>query len=406
MTSVSDDDQLILFHFEAFDVVRYQRIRGSWWAKNQQQAEFWLKNQGYTDILLQASPTRQHEVRVQDGALALFYRQLAVMFRAGLQLTSSLELASHSEDRHLGGVCLRLADLLRAGFSLSDAMRSFPAVFDPVTCGLVAAAESSGRLPRVLARLADSQDRRYKLRKTVIAAVTYPAIMGVCTLGLSALFFFYLSPLNQALFASLNMELPALNRWLGRALDIVKSPMVAVLVLALGGWATVLFRTPRFRHRLHGQFMRFVVLIPFLDDLVSKGRALRMLDILALLLDGGGSLTQALRFMKEACVNDQEHEALKKVQRLIVEGANFGSALREAEFFPPLIISLLEVGDETGQLERMAQRSAEICEEDVRHAVDSAMTLLEPILLAIAGFIAGLAIITSVMPMLSLLQGL
>jgi type IV pilus assembly protein PilC len=131
-----------------------------------------------------------------------------------------------------------------------------------------------------------------------------------------------------------------------------------------------------------------------------------MLDILALLLDGGGSLTQALRFMKEACVNDQEHEALKQVQRLIVEGASLGSALREAEFFPPLIVSLLEVGDETGQLERMAQRSAEICEEDVRHAVDSAMTVLEPVLLAIAGFIAGLAIITSVMPMLSLLQGL
>jgi type IV pilus assembly protein PilC len=400
------ENKLILFHFEAFDVVRHVAVRGSWWAKSREQAEFWLQNQGYTDILLRPMPTTQFEVRVDDGALALFFRQLAVMIRAGVSLSESLRLASFSEDRNLNGVSLMLAEMLRSGYSLSDAMRSFPAVFDPVMTGLVAAAESSGRLPVVMVRLADSQDRRYKLKRTLIAAVTYPAILSVATLGLSALFFLYIFPINQELFASMNLELPALNRWLGQVIALVKSPWMAALILGLGGWTAVWLRSPGVKYRLGRRLLKLARIFAPVEKLLAKGRALRMLEILGLLLDGGGTLDLALKFMLEASADEQEHEALKSIRLRIIEGEDFAEALRATDLFPPLVVSLLEVGQETGQLEGMARRGSEICEEDLRHTIDTFSALIEPVLLAFAGFVAGIAIITSVMPMLSLLQGL
>lgn len=397
---------LTLYYFEAFDVVRHLPVRGSWWARDREQAEFWLSSQGYTDLRLRPVPTGQHQVTVGDAALALFFRQLAVMIRAGVTITDALRLASFSEDRHLSGVSLLLAEQLREGFTLSDAMRAFPAVFDPVMTGLVAAAESSGRLPLVLARLADSQDRRYQLKRTVISAVTYPALLGCATLGLSVLFFLYIFPLNQELFASLRLELPPLNRWLGQLIAWLKSPLVAFLALGLGGWCAVMMRSPSFRYRLQGRALRLLQHFPPVEQVIAKSRALRMLEILALLLDGGGTVDLALKFMKEASLDDQEQAAITTIRREIVGGANLGEALRQTALFPPLVVSLMDIGYETGQLERMARRAAALCEEDVRHTLDTASALLEPILLALAGLVAGVAIITSVMPMLTLLQGL
>ncbi len=397
---------LTLYLFEAFDAGRCMRVKGSWWAQSREQAQFWLINQGYSDVMLVPSARTTVTVKVDDLALAIFYRQLTVMFRAGLPLTDSLRLAAHTEDRHLSGIALMLADDIANGHSLSSAMRTFPAVFDNVTLGLISAAEASGRMVPVLSRLADAEERRYKLKKSVIAAITYPAILCVCTLVLAVLFVLYIFPIHRELLSSANMELPAFNRYLNMLVDSLSSPVTPVVALALGGWLVSLSRSRAFRARLYARGMALLNAIPQVNALLVKARCLRMLEILSLLLAGGGSIDQALRLMIRACSDEQGRNDFKKIRERVSEGVDFSEALSESGYFPPLVSSLLQIGYETGCVDEMARRGLELCEEDVRVALETATALLEPLMLAFAGALTGAAVIASAMPMLSLLQGL
>ena len=386
--------------------MRSSQVRGSWWAHSTEQAHFWLASQGYSDIRVRPLPTEQHNLTVGGAALSLFYRQLAVMFRTGVPLTEALRLCSYSEDRNLCGVCLSLCEQIRSGFSLSQSMRAFPAVFDPVVVGLIAASESSGSLARTLARLADAEERQYQLRRSIIGALTYPALLGFCTLGLSVLFFAYIFPINRELFGSLNLELPALNKALYRIFDALSSPIFPVALMAVVGGLVAFFRSPWQRMRARQKIEDVLLVVPAFEKLAAKARALRMLEILSLLLDGGGTVDNALRFMIEATADARRRKVIQEIRNRIMEGDEFAKAVKETNYFPPLVCSLLEVGQETGRMVDMAQRGAEICEDDVRHAIDTAATVLEPMLLGIAGLVAGVAVVTSVMPMLTLLQRL
>ncbi len=396
---------LNLFLYEAFDSQRRVTTRGSWWARDQEQADFWLRSQGYTDIRLKLSPKTVLAVRVQDGSLTLFYRQLSVMFRSGVALPDALRLASFTDDQVLAGVCLLLSDKVSSGHPLSGAMKTFPSIFDRVTVGLLAAAEQSGRMPQVLHRLAESEERRYKLKRAVIAAVTYPALLCLSTLILTGLFAFYIFPINKALFSSMNLELPLINRVLFWVLDILTNPMFPVLLLGFGGWLAVLVRSRKFRDQLRARATMLLLSFPPARVVVQKAQSLRMLEILGLLLDGGGTVDLALKFMI-AAGDRRAQTVFTEVRGKIMNGSDFGEALKTSQYFPPLVSSLLEIGYETGRIESMALKGAELCEEDVRLALASATALLEPLLLAFAGLIAGVAVVSSALPMMKLIQAL
>lgn len=381
-------------------------MTGGWWAHSQEQAHFWLVNQGFTDIRLRPSATRPADLRVRGQSLALFYRQLAVMFPNGVPLTEALRLTSYSEDRNLGAVCLHLGEQIQNGHSLSQAMRLFPRVFDPVVVGLMAASESSGRLAQTLKRLADTEERRYKLVRAAIAALTYPALLSLSTFALAALFFLYIFPINQELFSSMNLELPLLNRILAKGVDFLTSPFAPLLVLALSGGSFAYFRSPENRRRLVGRASELAVTIPAFERLMAKARALRMLEILGLLLDSGGTVDNALRFMLESTSDERGRRELQQVRSRVMQGEDFAVALKSTGYFPPLVCSLLDVGHETGRMVEMAKKGAELCEEDVRLAIETSSSLIEPILLAGSGLVAGVAIITSATPMITLLQRL
>lgn len=404
--SARTEDRLILFLFEARDEARGVEVRGSWWAHSQEQARFWLRNQGYSEVRLTPRSTGATELRTHPAALAIFYRQVAVMFGAGVPLRDALRLASFSEDRNLGGVGLLLYDLLGSGHSLSGAMRTFPCVFDAATVGLVAAAESSGRLSAVLGRLADVAERRHRLRASLLSALTYPAILLGATGVMAILFALYIFPLNQSVLATLNVAQPFALRFFALLMRQAQSPVLPVLLLALGGGSVVLGRSGRLVERTGATLSRVALWHPALSELVAKARGLRLLELLALILDSGGTLDQSLRLMIEAARDPKEKRALVAARRSIIDGASFHEAVAGAGLFPPLVVSLLEVGEETGRLPELARRAAILCEEDVKLAVDTASTLVEPLLLAVAGLMTGIAVVTTALPMLSVLGNL
>jgi len=398
--------QLLLFLFDAFDPQRSVPVRGSWWAHSEEQAEFWLQNKGYTHIQLRVSTKLLSQVRVERGSLVFFYRQVATMFRAGIPLYDALSMASDSSDRHLTGICLMLSDRIASGYQLSEAMALFPRVFDSVVVGLVGASERSGRLHETLSRLADTEEKRDKLRRNMISAAIYPALLTGATLVLTFIFFFYVFPINQKLFGTMNLELPFFGQVITGLARFLGSPWTPVLLLVFGGIAYATFREDSARKKLLSKCREICLAIPVLGSVVEKSQALAVLSVLDLVLSGGGTADSALKFMMETSPDESRRRLFRQVRKEVMEGADFSQALGEYGVFPPLVTSLIQVGYETGQLERMARYGIAICEADVQHAIDTAMSLIEPVLLTFSGFIAGLAIISSALPLLQLIQSL
>jgi len=401
-----DKDKLVLYLFEGYDPSRSAWVKGSWWAVSSEQAQFWLRSQGYSDIRIRPDTTSCEQVRANPTALAHFYRQLAVMFRAGLPLTEALQVASHSEDRRLGGVALKICDLVETGFPLSGAMKTFPSVFDPIVVSLVHAAERTGRLVEVLSRLADRQEKADRLRRMATSALVYPAVVIGSTILLTLFFFMTVFPANQELLVSLHVEMPLPHRYLARLVEILNSPLTPVMLLALGGGMVVKLRSPDTRSIVRRRVLSFFAIVPAVEQLQSKARGLRFMEVLSLLLHGGGTVELALRQMIAASADEVERSRIRNVRRRLMEGEDFVEALSETGLLPPLVVSLLQVGQESGRLAAMAEKSAKMCEEDVELALETAGSVMEPLLLAVAGLIVGAGVMLTMAPVFTLLQGL
>ena len=397
---------LFLFLYDGFDPKRSVSVSGSTWARTAEQAQQRLQLRGYTDLSLQASSKRASQVTVGDKALALFYRQLSVMLNAGTQLAVALNLASHTEDRYLSGVVGSLADQVSGGKSLSVAMGAFPAVFDSLIVGLISAGEQSGQLSSTLVDIADAEERRVSLKGQVISAMAYPCFLTLSTLAMTGLFVFYILPVDQELFASLGVELPKVTQFLVALINLLKSPlgiaaevMGVLLLLAY-------FRSAGARQLFREQAIAFMRRFRLPRAIIDKARAARMLQVMGLLLRGGSSVDVALKFMIAASDDARQKRLFSEIRSAVIEGEELHEALHRNDVFPRTVVALLVVGYEAGFLEEMCQKAGDICEEDVRLALDAATAMVEPLLMGFAGLVGGFVIISSALPLLKLVEGL
>ncbi len=381
-------------------------MRGIWWSKSSQQARFWLESRGLTEISVEPYSSTLEDLRVQGDALALFYRQLAVMFVSGIPLADAFRMAAYGTDPRMVGVCLILEDQIREGGRLSTAFRLFPGVFDKVTVGLLAAAERSGRLGHALELLADAQERRVLLYREARAALTYPCVLAVSSLILLVVSVFIMAPMDQELLGSLGVEVPFLSRILASTAKALTSPWIPMLVLLSLGSAFAVLRRRDMRHLAIEWAKGQIFKVPPVRVLLQKSTAVRHLDILGLLLESGGTIDVGLKFMLEACEYPQEKIAVKELRHRIIQGADFGEALEASRLLPPLVSSLLRVGYETGKIESTIRHGRALCEEDIRLALQTSSKALEPVLLAGAGLLAGLVVVGTALPMIKLIETL
>ncbi len=399
-------EQLQLYLYDGFDPARSVGVSGSVWAKSRESALQRLESRAYTDIALSDSRKLAASVTVSDTSLALFYRQLAVMLDSGTQLAQALHLSTFTQDRYLSGVIMAVGDQVAAGRSLSAAMTMFPAVFSTLIVGLISAAENSGQLSTTLARIADAEERRVNLQSQLSSALAYPAFLAVSTLAMTGLFVFYILPLDQELFASLGVELPSITQLLVGIINVAKSPLGILCELAMIAALATALRSAANRRRARLKLIEFLRRFRLTRTIIDKARASRMLQVMALLLRGGSSVDVALKFMIAASDDERQKRLLGEIRNQIIAGEELSEALYKNDLFPRLVIALLVIGYEAGFLEEMCVKAADMCEEDVRVALDAATALVEPLLMGFAGIVGGFVIISSAMPLLKLVEGL
>jgi len=339
--------------------------------------------------------------------LADFTRQFALLVRAGLPVLRGLEILARSSPA--GGsrsVIEELAATIRTGGSLSQGLASHPRVFDRLYVAMVTAGEAGSALPVVLGRLATFIEQGHRLRGRIVAALTYPAIVTGVAAGIVGLMMVFVVPKFQDIFSSLlkGQPLPGLTQAL---IDFSAAVMehatigIAILIGLVAAWGP-LWRTGPAQQLQD----RWVLRVPLLGDLALKVVVARFARTLGTLLGSGVPLLSALQIARDTSGNHRVADALQLVHDQVKAGGSIAAALEARAFFPGMVGSMIEVGEETGALPDMLGRIADIYDEEVEYAIARLTTMLEPILIILMALAVGTIVIALFLPLVGIVQQL
>lgn len=342
---------------------------------------------------------------VSEQEQAVFTRQLATLLRAGMPLLRGLEvLARQERNRALRAVIGALGEDLRSGGALSEALARHPRVFDRLHVNMVKAGEAGGVLDVVLDRLAGFAEKRLALRAKVGAALVYPLIVLIVAGLILAGLLVFVVPKFEAIFADLlkGAPLPPLTRAVLAVSTTVRENFFVVLGLGVAAWAGLraLRRTPVGARWVDG----VVVRLPVFGGLILKALVARFARTLGTLLAGGVPMLQALVITRDTSANTRVADALAQVHDRVRAGDPVAGPLEATGVFPAMVASLIEVGEQTGQLPAMLTKVADIYDGEVDHAVAGLSSLLEPILIVFLAGVVGTIVIALFLPIVRIVQ--
>ena len=342
--------------------------------------------------------------RVPAMERAMSTRQLSTLVSAGVPLVEALNaLVDQTEHRALKGVLAQVRDKVNEGASLADALLS-TGQFDNLYVSMVRAGEASGALDAVLARIADYLEDSVRLNNRVLSIMAYPLFMLVFALVVVGVMVTLVLPQITELLVSQNLDLPWYTAAIIGASDFARSYWWLMLLGAIGAGLAyrAVSRTARGRSILDHFWLRFPVI----------GRVIRFLAIsrftrtLGSLLASSVNIVQALNIARHVANNSVFEEAADAARESILEGAALAVPLRQSGHFPPLVTTMVEVGERSGDLEGMLIKVADTYEEQVETSVSRLTSLLEPVLILLMVGIVGVIIMAVLMPMLQLTENI
>jgi len=370
-----------------------------------------LRERGYSPLSIEEKKVSalQKEIkvpglgRVKAKDLAIFSRQFATMINAGLSLLRSLDiLADQTPNARLAGAIRDVKNSVEKGMSLSEAMQRQPKIFDRLYVAMVRAGEVGGVLDATLLRLADSLERSVELRGKVKSAMTYPtAVLGLVVLIMAAMLIFIV-PMFEGMYADLGGTLPLPTRMLLAVSGFMVSYWWVILGLTIGG----VFAFRRWVGTEHGRFLfdTIKLKVPVIGPLAQKSSIARFSETLASLTRTAVPILQAMDIVAETSGNAVVAKAIHDVQLSVKEGDSLATPLSKHPIFPPMVVQMLAVGEETGALDTMLEKLAQFYNAEVSATVDSLTSLLEPLLMVVLGGSVGSMIVALYMPMFNLIN--
>ena len=321
---------------------------------------------------------------IPEPALAVFWRQLALLIEVGVPLLKALyQVAERTYHRPLRQVIQRVAADIEAGGSLSEALAQHPQAFSTLTVQVLQVAERGGVLDDSLRLVAEEIERRVEMRGRVRRALAYPATVLVVGLAVALFVLAYVVPEFTAIFQDQSVELPLLTRGvMGTAHLIARFWwLYGLVVIALGLLMAASLRTPCGRLA----WDRLKLRVPLVGDLLRKVSILRFAQTLATLLRGGVPILVSLKLVQEHAENSVLAGELAHVYTAVDQGNRLEVPLRQSQVFPPEAIDVIAIGEEAGQLDTVLFRLAQMYKEEVDHNMSVFTSILEPLLLFVMG---------------------
>jgi type IV pilus assembly protein PilC len=350
--------------------------------------------------------TRRSVGKVSAKLLTVFTRQLSTLVDAGLPILRSLRILEQQQKPGMLRVAIRLvAEDVEAGKTLSEAMATYPKAFDRLYSNMVRAGELGGVLDVILQRLADFMERSQALKRKVVSAMIYPiAVITFAVLIVMGLMIFVV-PKFQEIFKQQGSDLPELTKiLLGMSEWIIGGGWAVIVAMPVGIW--LLFKLLKTSEGGRLFVDRLKLAIPIMGTIVSKTSVARFTRTLGTLLAAGVPILEALNITRETSGNSLYAQSLAKVHDGIREGESFAEPLRQAKIFEPMVINMIDVGEETGELDKMLNKIADTYDEETETLVAGMVSLMEPIMVITLGVIVGFIVISLFMPMIGMIQAM
>ena len=359
----------------------------------------------FADLFSSSITPRTFKVPQKD--LLVFFRQLAVVLQSGVPLSQGLDLLADNMTNKKFSICIsRIAARLSAGEELSLCLKQYPKVFAPITIGLIEAGEAGGILDMVLDRIALLMEEQAKIRGQIIGALVYPVLVLVLALSVSLGLLIFIVPKFKDMFDNMGAELPALTTFMLNLSNFVTSAGFAI-----GAPVTVFVLLYLFRGFYATKDGKLTVdtalfKVPLFGDLVLKSEMASMCDTLNTLVNSGIPLVDAL----ERCVSASPNQLIRNtIQRgivLVEQGQELSYSLSQTTVFPKLVVSMIKIGEETGNLPFMLEKLAVFYKREVEATVSALTKAMEPAVIFVVAAIVGTIVISLYLPMFSLIQNM
>lgn len=350
---------------------------------------------------------------VSKKHLTVFTRQLSTLQDAGLPLLRSLQiLEEQQKPGKLKSILQDVCEDVEGGMSLSEAMAKHPRAFDRLYTKMVAAGEIGGVLDIILQRLADFMEKAQRLKRKVIGAMVYPVVVVTVASGIVLFIMLFIVPKFKEIFAEFGVTMPGIttflidsSSWLAGTLPGQAFPGF-IIVLGLPILIFVLWKVARKAGPGRVATDRFLLLIPLIGGLIRKTTIAKFTRTLGTLINAGVPILEAIAITRDTSGNAVYEKALNKVHDSIREGETFAQPLREAKVCDPIVVNMIEVGEETGDMDSMLMKVADNYDEEVDVAVGSLVKLIEPLLVLFLGVVVGGIVIAMFLPLISIIEKL
>ena len=347
--------------------------------------------------------------RIKPKSLMIFTRQLATLIDSGLPLLRSLTVLEKQEPNPvLKATVSALAENVQGGSTFSESLAQHPKIFNKLYVNMVKAGELGGVLEIVLNRLAEYQEKAQKLKNKIVSAMVYPVIVMFIAVAILVFLMIFIVPKFKEMFTNTDSELPLISKIVfGMSEFFLARPLFVpnvVFVFIMFGIGVFLFnlwgRTSGGRVIIDNMKLK----MPVLGDIQRKSAVSRFSRTLGTLVTSGVPILQALNITRDTAGNVVISTAIEKVHEAVKEGETIVTPLQASGVFPNMVISMVDVGEETGQLPEMLLKVADVYDDEVDNAVTALTSILEPIMIVILALIVGAVVFALFLPLIKMIS--
>ena len=383
-------------------------VKGEYEAASREELFKYLRSKGIIARNVKRKPkplSLKMGTGVKGEDITNFARQFAAMISAGLPLVQCLTILSEQTvNKNFKTVLVAVTESVENGNSLAESMAKHPKIFPELFVNMIAAGEIGGILDTILLRLSTFLEKAASLKRKIKGAMMYPIVISVvATVAIGALLIFVI-PVFTKMFSDFGGELPGPTQMVVNMSNFMKTPskilpLIAVLVIAF-----IIFgkykSTPQGRYKVDKMTLK----IPVLGDLAKKSVIAQFSRTLGTLLSSGVSILEALDITAKTADNMVIRQALQSMIGSISEGKTITEPMKETGVFPPMVIQMVAVGEESGGLDQMLNKIADFYDEEVNAAVETLTSVMEPIIIVILAVILGFTLVAMYLPMFDMIN--
>ncbi len=345
--------------------------------------------------------------KVKPKILMIFTRQLATLIDSGLPLLRGLNvLAKQERDAVLKNTINKLAESVQGGSTFSESLAQYPLIFNDLFINMVKAGEVGGVLELVLTRLAEFHEKAAKIRNKVAAAMVYPLIVMTMAIAIMGFLLVFIVPKFEAIFHDMlgDRPLPLITTFVITVSRFVQTHWLVIIAMIFAAIAGYKFANRTAKGK--AIFDRVKLRFPLFGDIIRKTAISRFSRTLGTLVTSGVPILQALNITRETAGNMVIARAIGQVHESVKEGESIVQPLEASAAFPPMVVSMIDVGEETGQLPEMLLKIADVYDDEVDNSVAAMTAALEPIMIVFLAVVVGTIVIALFLPLISIIQGL